>query len=106
MNRYILGALLLATGLYVFPAWHEHTANACAAMNKLIGDNANAQVLHPSPYINEPNSLDSLMRNASGGIAVASLAAYLPPLPASVGCVIGYWHVMLTPDLGMRVAWR
>ncbi len=106
MNRYILGAILLASALYVFPAWHEHTQSACAALNKRIGDNANAQVLHPSPYINEPNGLDALMRNASGDIAAASLAAWLPSLPSSVSCAIAYWQVMLTPDLGTRIAWR
>ncbi len=103
MKPYFLAAVL-AAGLYAFPLWQENAATACQALNKRAGDVANAMVVNPGAFGDPFDTVSALERDSAGGMKAISLASVLPPLPHALGCVLGYWHLMLTPNVAPVVA--
>lgn len=90
MRRYLLSATILAAGLFVVPSVLEHTTSACAALNKRANETSNSQ----SAYWSPGDTIGSLTQNPTG-----ELTSFLPDLPPVIGCAIGYWRLLLAPNL-------
>lgn len=90
MKLLLLVVIVVGAGLYLYPAWHEDTANVCEALDHRAAEIVSAR--------GQDNS-SGLIRNASGGIVAAEEDARIPGLPASLGCVVRYWQLTLVPNL-------
>ncbi len=93
----------VAAGLYAYPTWHEQTATACQALDKRTAEIANAGMRSSSPYGVSQDSSSAVMYDASGGVSAAAVASSLPAMPRALGCVVSYWRVPLSPNLGQMI---
>ena len=94
----------VAAGLYAYPTWHEQTATACQALDKRTAEIANASMRSGSPYANGQDTSSSVMYDASGGVAAAAVGSSIPDMPRSLGCVVSYWRLTLSPNLGQMIS--
>lgn len=107
MSRPYLMAAFIAALLLLYPAWLEGTGSTCAALSDRIAKTDNTEALHPSPYWNSSGVAGApgeLLRDAEGVLSGAAFARYLPSLPPAISCAIGYWHVLLVPNLAEHLA--
>ncbi len=103
MKMFLLLIALVGAGALFYPSWHEHTASACEALNKRAGEIAN-QEMRALPYATAQSAPQGLLRDSSGGVVAATLDTVLPGAPAAVGCAVGYWRLVASPDLNRLMA--
>ena len=104
MKAIFILLVVAAAGLYAYPTWHEQTATACQALDKRTAEIANAGMRTGSPYGTSQDSSSSVMYDASGGVAAASVGTSVPEMPRSVGCIVSYWRLTLSPNLGQMIS--
>ena len=104
MKAFFILLVIGAAGLYAYPTWHEQTATACQALDKRTAEIANANIRSGSPYGNSQDTSSSVMYDASGGVAAAAVGSSIPDMPRSLGCVVSYWRLTLSPNLAQMIS--
>jgi hypothetical protein len=77
----------LAVGAVVYPRYAEHTDDVCGALGKRLELLAHAGRgrLPPISY---------------GDVARATMQAQFPAVPEVIRCTVGYWMIVMDPDVG------
>ena len=104
MKAFFLMIAITMAGAYIYPSWHERTHSVCGALEKRAGEIANAQMQGPGAYAGHQVALGGLMRDSSGGIATAAIGTTLPGVPPALACTIGYWRLVLSPNINQVLA--
>ena len=88
MKLIVLVAIALGAAFF-YPARHEQTATACAALEK--------RVVATLP----PQMAKLVPRNASPQTTIQGVIPFLPP---EAGCAVAYWLTMAKPDMAQTLA--
>jgi hypothetical protein len=104
MKAFLLVLAIAAVGAFYYPTLHEQTDDVCGALEKRAGEVANASMQGPYASAATQAKLNGLIHDSSGGIATAAIGAALPGVPPSVGCALGYWRLMMNPNLNQMLA--
>ena len=103
---FLLLALLVAGGWFA-PQMVEGVDGPCLALDRRTVAVLDAEVarLPPAmaadPRLGRARALMAEMMGASRGtMAEATIRERFPQIPPGVGCVVGWWKMMLDPDIG------
>lgn len=96
--KWLIALVLILGALFFYPQFNESASTTCAATEKRFARSAF-----------EPQEGSSLLgalivSGVSNGTLASEFAKnQYPNLPASLGCVVVYYHMMVDPDMPKRV---
>jgi hypothetical protein len=105
--RLLILLALLAGGGWFAPQVIESTDAPCPALERRTVAVLDAEVAKLPPQLAaDPRLararafLESTMGATRGTMAEAAIRERFPQLPPGAGCVVGWWKMVLDPDLG------
>jgi hypothetical protein len=95
--KLVLALISISAGSVLYPSWHEDTASVCGAMDKRATIESNAILQGSNFFSASLPSISGAIRNSAGEILGQDVAA-------QVSCTVGYWRMLLDPDIGQVFA--